>query len=268
MLDIKVIRENTDHVMAAMETLGADDAPVGLVVRLDERRRDILTRVEALRAERNAGSKRVGELMRDERRTEGEALRQHMSNIGDEIHTLDEELAEVEAALNDAMLRIPNLPHPSVPVGQDETENVVVRTRGRAAGSSISSRARTGTLALPGHHRLRARRQAQRQSLLCAEGSGRALAARADYVDAGPAHSAARLHRSLSAVHGAGPRSWWARATSRSSATISTTTPRRTSGGFPTAEVPVTNLYRDEILDGERLPICHVAYTPASGARR
>jgi len=129
-LDIKVIRDNPDQVMAAMQTLGADDAPVGLVLRLDERRRDILARVEALRAERNVGSKRVGELMRDGRRTEGEALRQHMSSIGDEIHTLDEELAQVEAALNDAMLRIPNLPHASVPLGQDERDNIVTRTHG------------------------------------------------------------------------------------------------------------------------------------------
>ena len=85
---------------------------------MDERRRAILTQVETLRADRNTGSKQIGQLMREGKRAEGQALQARMGQIGDEIKALDEELARVEAALHEAMLSIPNLPHPSVPFGQ------------------------------------------------------------------------------------------------------------------------------------------------------
>jgi seryl-tRNA synthetase len=121
MLDIKFMRENRESVLAAMIALGAEDAPVLQALDLDERRRSILTRVETLRAERNSGSKQIGLLMRQGRREEGLAQQQRMSQVGDEIKVLEEELAAVDAAFNDAMLRIPNVPHPSVPIGKDDS---------------------------------------------------------------------------------------------------------------------------------------------------
>ena len=130
MLDIRLLRENPQKVLAAMAAVGATDAPVMEALALDERRRAILTQVETLRAERNAGSKQIGQLMRAGQRAEGQALQARMGQIGDEIKGLDEELVRVEAALQEAMLNIPNLPHPSVPLGKDDTENVVVRTEG------------------------------------------------------------------------------------------------------------------------------------------
>ena len=130
MLDIKMMREHREDVLAAMIALGASDAPVAAALELDERRRAILSRVEALRAERNAGSKQVGQLMRESKRAEGEAIRERMTAISHEIDALDQELAAVELGFNDAMLRIPNLPHASVPVGRDETENVTIRSEG------------------------------------------------------------------------------------------------------------------------------------------
>ena len=131
MLDIKFMRENRETVLAAMRALAAEDAPVAQALALDERRRAILVRVEVLRAERNSGSKQIGQLMREGKRAEGQALQAHMSAVGDEIKTLDEELAQVETDLQDAMLRIPNLPHPSVPVGAGDAENVIVREEGQ-----------------------------------------------------------------------------------------------------------------------------------------
>ncbi len=92
MLDIRIMREHRDEVLRAMETLGATDAPVIEALALDERRRAILTRVEALRAERNTGSKQIGQLMREGKRAEGQALQAHLGQIGDEIKALDEEL--------------------------------------------------------------------------------------------------------------------------------------------------------------------------------
>jgi seryl-tRNA synthetase len=261
MLDIKVIRDNPDYVMAAMQTLGADDAPVGLVLRLDERRRDILTRVEVLRAERNTGSKRVGELLRNDRRTEGEALRQQMANIGSEIHTLDEELAQVEAALNDAMLRIPNLPHASVPFGQDERDNIVIRTHGslRQFAFPAAPHWDLGTALDIIDFDRGVKLSGSRFYVLKGAGARlqRALIAwmldlhtrQHGYTEVYPPY----MVRSEILVgtgnlpkfgdnlyHDAEEDFWW----------------------IPTAEVPVTNLYRDEVLDGDQLPICHVAYTP------
>jgi seryl-tRNA synthetase len=261
MLDIKVIRENPEHVIAAMQTLGADDAPVGLVLRLDERRRDILARVEGLRAERNAGSKRVGELMREGRRTEGEALRQQMSSMGNEIRILDEELAQVEAALNDAMLRIPNLPHASVPLGRDERDNLIVRTQGSLRQFEFSAAPHwdLGTALDIIDFDRGVKLSGSRFYVLKGAGAllQRALIAwmldlhirQHGYTEVYPPY----MVRSEILVgtgnlpkfgdllyHDAEEDFWW----------------------IPTAEVPITNLYRDEVLDGDQLPIYHVAYTP------
>ena len=202
MLDIRIMREHRDEVLRAMETLGATDAPVIEALALDERRRIILTQVETLRAERNSGSKQIGQLMREGQRAEGQALQAHMGQIGDEIKTLDEELVQVDAALQEAMLNIPNLPHPSVPVGKDDTENVILRTEGTPRAVRLRAESALGSGAGARHHRLRSRRQAQRNALLSAEGCRRTAPARADCLDARLAHAEARLHRDLPAVHG------------------------------------------------------------------
>jgi seryl-tRNA synthetase len=261
MLDIKFMRENRDQVFAAMAALGATDAPVAEALALDERRRTILTRVEALRAERNAGSKQIGGLLRAGKGAEAQTLQERMSQIGEEIKALDEELVQVEAAFTDAMLRIPNLPHPNVPVGMDESENVVVRTEGNLPQFDFEP--------LP-HWDLGAALD------IIDFDRGIKLSGSRFYVLKG---AGARLQRALitwmldlhtrqhgytevyppymvkseilvgtgnlpkfgdNLYHDAEEDFWW----------------------IPTAEVPVTNLYRDEILDGDRLPIYHVAYTP------
>jgi seryl-tRNA synthetase len=261
MLDIRLIRENPAYVLAAMQALGATDAPVSLVLSLDERRRDILARVEALRAERNAGSKQVGELMRARRRIEAEELKARMSAIGDEIRALDGELASVESALSDAMLRIPNLPDPSVPVGRDERDNVIVRTEGHFREFDFQPLAHWDigqALDIIDFER-GVKLSGSRFYVLRGDGARlqRALiswmldlhVSRHGYTEVSPPY----MVRSEILVgtgnlpkfgdnlyHDAEEDFWW----------------------IPTAEVPVTNLYRDEILDGDSLPICHVAYTP------
>jgi seryl-tRNA synthetase len=261
MLDIKLIRDDTDDVLAAMRALGAEEAPVHLIVQLDARRRAILARVEVLRAERNTGSKRVGDLMRASKQVEANELRSRLSSIGDEIRSLDEELGHVEVELNDAMLRIPNLPDPSVPVGRDERDNIVLRTVGsfREFGFQPVAHWDIGAALDIIDFDRGVKLSGSRFYVLKGDGARlqRALISwmldlhvqQHGYTEVYPPY----MVRSEILVgtgnlpkfgdnlyHDAEEDMWW----------------------IPTAEVPVTNLYRDEILAADKLPICHVAYTP------
>ncbi len=261
MLDIKYMRENGEAVLAAMQALGATDAPVTEALTLDARRREIITRVEVLRAERNAGSKQIGQLMREGRKSEGQQLQAHMTEIGDEIKALDEELALVERNFNAAMLNIPNVPLPDVPVGKDDSENVVVRQEGEMRQFDFEPRAHwdLGTALDIIDFDRGVKLSGTRFYVLKGAGARlqRALITwmldvhtlQQGYTEIYPPYMVKEeilvgtgnlpkfgenLYRDVEEDF------WW----------------------IPTAEVPVTNLYRDEILDGARLPVKHVAYTP------
>ncbi len=126
MLDITLIREQPDRVKAAMRELNTE-APIDEILRLDARRRELLTEVEALRAERNTVSKEISQTKdRDERQAKIERMRV----VGDRIQALEADLKTVESDLYAAMLLVPNLPGPGVPVGPDESHNVIIRQEG------------------------------------------------------------------------------------------------------------------------------------------
>ncbi len=127
MLDINLIREEPDLVKRAMLDLNAE-APIDEILALDARRREYLNEVEMLRAERNAASKEIGRSKDQEVR---QAKIQQMRAVGDRIKVLETELNTVDAGLSDAMLQVPNLPAPGVPVGTDEEQNVIVRQEGQ-----------------------------------------------------------------------------------------------------------------------------------------
>src|SRR5262245_38119564 len=129
MLDLNFIREHPDQVKAALVALNTE-APIDEILQLDQQRRDILREVEALRQERNAGSKAIGQLMREGKKAEAEAQKQRMSEVGDQINALDEKLRQIEAELYEKQLYVPNMPAPGVPVGPDESHNVEVRRWG------------------------------------------------------------------------------------------------------------------------------------------
>ncbi len=127
MLDLKFIRENPDLVREALVKLNAT-APIDEILSLDEQRRALLSEVEALKARRNAVSKEIGRMRDDDRRR---ALIEEMRVVGERITGLDDQVRQVEERLNNALLQVPNMPHESVPIGRDESENVVVRTWGQ-----------------------------------------------------------------------------------------------------------------------------------------
>lgn len=131
MLDIKQIREATDFVRQRLASRGGgEESLVDEVLELDERRRRLLAEVERLKAERNRVSKEIGKLLAEGRKEEAEARKQETRSLGDRIAELDRQVGEVESAREALMLRMPNLPHESVPVGRSAEENVVVRVFG------------------------------------------------------------------------------------------------------------------------------------------
>ncbi len=131
MLDIKLIRERPDFVRARLAARGqGDDAKVGEVLQLDEQRRKLLTDVEALKGQRNRASKEIGALMAQKKIEEAEARKKTTREIGDRINAMDKEAVRVDEARERIMLQIPNLPHETVPVGKSSADNPVVRVFG------------------------------------------------------------------------------------------------------------------------------------------
>ncbi len=126
MLDLKLIREDPEAVKAAIAALHAE-APIDEIVGLDRRRREILQDLETLRHERNVTSKKIGELKDQAAR---QALIEEMRGVNEKISGFEGQLRQVDQDLETAMMLVPNLPHASVPVGADESENIVVRQTG------------------------------------------------------------------------------------------------------------------------------------------
>lgn len=131
MLDIKLIREKPDFVRQRLATRGGgDEKLVEKILQSDETRRKLLSEVEALKSQRNRASKEIGALMGRKKTAEAEAKKQETRELGDRIAQLDKEVAESDAERDKLMLQLPNLPHESVPAGKSAEDNPVVRTSG------------------------------------------------------------------------------------------------------------------------------------------
>lgn len=260
MLDIAFIRAHPEEVKEALQKLNTD-APIDEILALDQRRRALLQETETLRAERNAGSKQIAVLMREGRHAEAEALKQRMSAIGDQIARLEEELRQVEAASYEKQLWVPNLPHPSVPVGPDESHNVVVRQWGTPRAFEFEPLPHWDlgeTLGIIDFER-GVKMSGTRFFVLRGAGAGLHRALINFFLDVGVREHgyteiyppfmvheeamvcAAHLPKFRDNMYHDAEEDFWF---------------------IGTAEVPLTNLYRDEILSAEQLPIKMVAHTP------
>jgi seryl-tRNA synthetase len=259
MIGLHLIRDDPDAVKRAVARKGEPIEPVDRILAADERRRAVEMEANALRAERNAGSKELGALMRDGRREEGEALKARLAELSTRIDALTGEHRALEAAIEADLLLVPNLPDPSVPDGRGPEDNPVLRTWGapRPAGETPPHWEIAGRLGLF---------DLERGAKVA--GSGFIL-----YTGAG-----ARLQRALIGLmlelaerHGY-TEVWSPLLVNAASARGTGQLPDKEHQMYvverddlyliPTAEVPVTNLYRDEILPADRLPIYHSAYTP------
>ncbi|MBT3320924.1 MAG: serine--tRNA ligase [Anaerolineae bacterium] len=127
MLDIRLIRENPDMVREALKKRQSDDAVVDTLAALDEKRREILSKVEKLKAERNTVSKEIGRMKDAESRQEKINA---MRAVGDKIKALDDDLRDVDTELTSTMATLPNIPSDATPYGVDESENIVLKTVG------------------------------------------------------------------------------------------------------------------------------------------
>jgi len=131
MLDIRTIREQPDHVRERLASRGAgDEARVAKALASDERRRKYLAEVEQLKAQRNKVSKEIGALIAQKKADEAEARKTETRQIGDRITDLDNIISADEYALRQLLLEIPNLPHTSVPHGSSSADNPGIRTWG------------------------------------------------------------------------------------------------------------------------------------------
>ncbi len=258
MLDIRLIREQPDLVKAGVVRRGEDPAIIDSILALDAQRRVILGEVEQLKATRNVVSKAISQ-MKDA--TAREARIAEMRALGDQISALDTDVALVEADLQHQMLIAPNLPHADVPDGTSEEDNIIVRTAGEPRAYSFTPKP---------HWEL-----AEQLDIIDFV-RGVKLSGSRFFVLKG---AGARLQRALISwmldVHTTrhGYTEVIPPYVVREEILVGTANlPKFGENLFrvqgvdltliPTAEVPVTNLYRDEILDAAQLPIKHVAHTP------
>ncbi len=134
MLDIKLIRDQPDFVRQRLATRWAgDDQFIDELVQLDEKRRKLLAEVETLKARRNRASKEIGALMGQKKTAEAEAKKTETRELGERIAALDKEAEAIEASRHQLMLRLPNLPHESVKIGKTAEDNPLVRVQGEKA---------------------------------------------------------------------------------------------------------------------------------------
>ena len=128
MLDIKRIRENLDEIKQAMQIRGEKEFDLDGVVALDDQRRDLLKEVEVLKQELNVESKKIPQLIKEGKDVTEDKAR--LKELSDKIKGIDVQVKEVEDKLNYTLMRIPNVPHPDVPQGETDEDNVEVKKWG------------------------------------------------------------------------------------------------------------------------------------------
>jgi seryl-tRNA synthetase len=258
MLDIQIVRSRPELVEAGLAKRG-QTVVLDAFRALDTRRRALLTEVEGLKRHRNESSKRIGELVKSG--GDAGALRNEMKSLGEKVEALEAEIAEVDVDLDEFLKRLPNLPHESVPAGTTEADNVVVRTWGTPRAFDFAPQAHWDLgpkLGILDFERA-AKMTGARFALLAGDGARLERALINFMLDL---HTNAHGYTEVlppfmvnaQALYGTGQ-------LPKFEADLFKVEP----GGYylvPTAEVPVTNIHAEEILEAGRLPIAYCAYTP------
>jgi len=258
MLDIRFIREQPDAVKTGIQRKGEDPARVDEILRLDEQRRQLLQKSEALKSRKNTVSAEVARM-----KSKGEdasAVIAEMKTVADNIKVLDDELKGIEEKLHAALLLIPNIPHPTVPVGRTPAENQVVSTWGEEQVIDFKPKP---------HWEL-----VEKLNIIdFARGTKITGAGFPVYIGKGAQLERALINFFLDEAATRGFTELFPPlVVNAASATGTGQLPDKedqmyvvTKDDFylvPTAEVPVTNFFRDEILQQKQLPVKFCAYTP------
>lgn len=258
MLDVKFVRDNYEEVKAKLAKRGEDISEFDQFLPLDQKRRELIAKTEVLKAERNEVSQKISQMKRNKENADDVIAR--MREVGDEIKALDEELRQVEEKFEYMMMRIPNIPHDDVPIGDSEDDNVEIRKWGEVPAFDFDTKAHWDI--------------ATDLKIVDFERAAKVTGSRfAFYRGLG-----ARLERALwnfmmdlhSEEHGY-EEMLPPYMANRMSLTGTGQLPKFEEDAFlvneedyfliPTAEVPVTNFYRDEILDGADLPQAFTAFS-------
>jgi seryl-tRNA synthetase len=262
MLDINYLRANLDLVKKKLEQRGLPLQALDHFVELDERRRALVRKRDDLNATRNSASQEIGKLMKEGRKDEAASRRASVREIGDQIAATETELSAVEKDLNELLVSLPNLPHDSGPVGPDESSNQETKRWGTPPVFDFEPRDHVDlgvSLGLLDLERA-AKISGSRFAILTGSGARleRALinfcldlqTKRNRYEEVLPPFIV-----NANTLFGTGQ-------LPKFEADLFKLTDERGLYLIPTAEVPLTNLYGGEILDGGRLPIKLAAYTP------
>lgn len=259
MLDIKLLRSDFEKVEKAMAERN-EDFDLSLFKKLDETRRELLSRVEELKAEQNKVSKQIPAMKKEGKDTT--AVMSGMKKLSEEIKELDTRVAAAEKELTDYMLTLPNIPHPTVPAGKTDEDNVEIRKWGSVPEFDFEPKAHwdlgeeLGIL----DPKTAAKISGARFTVYRGDGARLERAIINFFLDV---HTDAHGYTEVFPPF----------MVSRESMTGTGQLPKFEEDAYkvlgdgkeyflvPTAEVPVTNMYRDQILDGKTLPIKHCAYT-------
>ena len=262
MLDLTFVRDNLDRVRAALEARRFPTAALDDFAAADMERRRVIAESDQLNAERNTASREIGALMKEGKREEAESRRHEVGQLKERIAELDGARDAAEARMREILSTIPNIPHESVPVGADETANTEVRRWGAPPAFDFEPKDHVDLGTALG--------------ILDLERATKIAAARFAILNGAGARLSRALINFMLDVHTRehGYTETLPPFIVNANALFGTTqlpkfkddlfklTDERELYLIPTAEVPVTNYYREEILDAAQLPMHMVAYTP------
>ena len=257
MLDIKVIRENPEKVKAAMKTRNKDmDSLVDEVLAIDVERRALMTKTDAFKQEQNEASKKIPQIKKEG--GDISEIMQRMNEIKESIKANDAVLSELEEKQKKIMYEFPNIPSDTTPIGKDDSENVEIRKWGEPRNFDFEAKAHWDIGANLG--------------ILDPETAAKVTGTRFHFYKG----LGARLERAIinfflnTHIENGYTEVMPPYLVNRASMTGTGQLPKFEEDAFkttddyfliPTAEVPVTNMHRDEILDGTKLPISYCAYS-------
>ena len=262
MLDLNYVRENLDKVRAALIARRADTSALDDFARADEERRRTIAESDQLNAQRNAASREIGGLMKEGRKDEAETRRAEVSGLKDRIAELDQLRDQTEARMHELLSTLPNVPHSSVPVGADESANTEVRRWGQAPKFSFEPKDHVDLGTALGILDLeRATKIASARFAILNGAGARLERALINFMldvqtrEHGYLETLPPFIVNRNSLFGTGQ-------LPKFGADLFKLEDERQLYLIPTAEVPVTNYHREEILDASQLPMKWVAYTP------